>query len=54
MGAKYLLTPASLYDAEVKGVYDTETEAIFAGAKEYVLGTFAVQETGVDKIPTLL
>lgn len=46
-GHKYLL----IYDGNVICAFDDELTALKEGSKRYLLGTFAVQETGVENIP---
>ena len=42
-----------IYDCKVKGAYDTKEEAISKGSDDYMIGTFAIQKTGVTEEPHL-
>ncbi len=48
-GHKFLV----IYDCKVIGAYDTKEEAISKGSDSYMIGTFAIQETGVTEEPHL-
>ena len=48
-GHKFLV----IYNCEIMGVYDTEDEALRKASEQYILGTFAIQETGMTHTPRL-
>ena len=42
-----------IYNAQIIGSFNSRREALIAGSKKYSLGTFAVQETGVERLPRI-